>query len=538
MPLTHEQQNGLCLMSKKRLLEVNDLTIQFGPNKPVVDQVSFNIFPRETLALVGESGSGKSLSALSLLKLLPGAATITKGKIIFNHDNILDFSQEKLEGLRGGKISMIFQEPMTSLNPLHSILKQVQETLIIHRGMNEKDAKNRVIELLELVGLRNAEKRLSALPHELSGGERQRVMIAMALANEPDLLIADEPTTALDVTIQEQILDLLANLQKKMGMAILFITHDLNIVQRFADRVAVMSQGEIVEEGPTKDIFSHPKNAYTKKLINSLPSGSAPALPKNNPNVINSENITVTFPLQTPLFSKKRVLAAVDGISLNINKGETLGIVGESGSGKTTLAMAILRLQKSEGTIEFDNVAWSDLSRKDLRAKRKDMQVVFQDPYSSLNPRRSIFQIIKEGLDIHFNLTETETHTRVLEILNEVELDERFLHRYPHELSGGQRQRIAIARSLVLNPKLLILDEPTSALDMTVQKQIITLLRSLQEKLHLSYLFISHDLRVIKAMSHRIIVMKDGKIVEEGPVDQIYSSPQHAYTQKLLHAAK
>ena len=522
------------------LLAIRDLSVKFADVTAVKD-VSFTLDRGETMALVGESGSGKSVTALSILQLLPyPRASHPSGSIIFDGQEMVGAKERTLRKIRGNRISMIFQEPMTSLNPLHNIEKQVGEVLFLHKGLRGAKARARILELLELVGIPDPASRLKALPHELSGGQRQRVMIAMALANEPELLIADEPTTALDVTIQAQILELLKDLQSKLGMALLLITHDLQIVQKMAQTVCVMKDGEIVEAGQARALFDDPKHDYTKKLLSAVPSGEAPALPENATELLETSNIHVQFPIGRKgiLGRPDHYLHAVDQISLTLKQGETLGIVGESGSGKTTLAMAILRLLKSTGDIRFAGQDIRDFSGADLRKLRRDMQVVFQDPFGSLSPRMSIAQIVGEGLEIHApDLSQAEREARIAEALDEVDLPQNAMDRYPHEFSGGQRQRISIARALVLKPRFIVLDEPTSALDMSVQAQIVELLRDLQARHKMAYLFISHDLRVVRALSHRVMVMKNGKLVESGAAADVFDNPQQPYTKALLAAA-
>lgn len=530
-------------MAKEVLIDVKDLAIDFKTPNGVfeaVRDVSFEIEKGKTLALVGESGSGKSITALSILQLLPyPMASHPKGEIVIDDENVVGMSERRIRKIRGNKVGMIFQEPMTSLNPLHNIEKQISEPLFLHRGYSKKQAKERVLELLDLVGLPMLKTRLGAFPHELSGGQRQRVMIAMALANEPDILIADEPTTALDVTVQAQILDLLLDIQKKLGMAILLITHDFGVVKKMAHKVCVMKKGQIVEKGLTKTVFSKPKHDYTKMLLDSEPSGSPKAYNKKAPPILRGENVKVSFVKDKTFFGRaKNFVHAVNDISLDLKPGETLGIVGESGSGKTTLAMALLKLIGSEGRIKFEERELSNLSSKEMRALRSDFQVVFQDPYGSLSPRMTVAQIIAEGLTVHEpNLKKKERDARVVSIMEEVGLDPETRHRYPHEFSGGQRQRISIARAMILKPKVVLLDEPTSALDLSVQSQIVDLLRNLQKEYELSYLFISHDLKVVRAMSHNVMVMKDGKVVEQGTVKQIFDKPKTDYTKGLIKAA-
>ncbi len=530
-------------MGKETLLDVRNLSVSFGAGKDkllAVDRVSFSIRKGETVALVGESGSGKTVSALSILKLLPyPAASHPSGEIWFEGNDLLHKPDSEMQEIRGDRISMIFQEPMTSLNPLHSIEKQVGEVLKIHRGMDNAAARTRVLELLQKVGIRDPEKRLGAFPHQLSGGQRQRVMIAMALANEPDMLIADEPTTALDVTIQAQILELLQQLQHEMGMAMLLITHDLGIVRKMANRVYIMQGGKIVEEGQTEEIFTAPRDAYTQHLLAAEPKGMPPAANDTAPVVVETDDLKVWFPIKKGALRRTvDYVKAVDGLSLKLRAGQTLGVVGESGSGKTTLGLAILRLISSTGQIAYVGNRIDELTTRQMRPLRKDMQIVFQDPYGSLSPRLSVGQIIEEGLLIQNpELDYTERRTWVSAALKEVGLDPGVQDRYPHEFSGGQRQRIAIARAMVLKPKFIMLDEPTSALDMSVQAQIVDLLRDLQKKRDLAYLFISHDLKVIRALCNYVIVMRAGKVVEEGPAKEIFSNPKEEYTRTLMAAA-
>lgn len=530
-------------MSENTIIKIDSLSIDFnsgGQSTNAVDKVSFDIKAGETVALVGESGSGKTISALSIMKLLPyPMASHPSGEIIFNGIDILKMKEKEIRSIRGNEISMIFQEPMTSLNPLHTIEKQVNEVLLLHKGLTGTAARERTLELLEKVGIRDAEKRLADYPHQLSGGQRQRVMIAMALANEPKLLIADEPTTALDVTIQAQILELLQELQKELGMAILLITHDLGIVRKMAERVNVMCKGKIVEAGKTADIFDNPQHEYTIHLLNSEPKGNPQPEDASAPVVLETENLKVWFPIKRGLL-KKTVghVKAVNGISLKLKAGQTLGIVGESGSGKTTLGMALLRLISSEGPISYVGNRIDEYNSKMMRPLRKEMQVVFQDPYGSLSPRMSISQIIEEGLIIQSpDMPYKERRERVVKALEEVGLEASMQDRYPHEFSGGQRQRIAIARAIILEPKFIMLDEPTSALDMSVQAQIVDLLRDLQKKRNLAYLFISHDLKVVKALSNHVIVMRNGEIVEEAAAEEIFQNPKDDYTKALWDAA-
>ena len=525
------------------LLTVRDLAVSFGKNAhetQAVRGVSFEIQRGETLALVGESGSGKSVSALSILQLLPyPLAHHPSGSVQLAGEELLGASAQVLHRIRGNRIAMVFQEPMTSLNPLHNIARQVGEVLELHKGLSGKVLRSRILELLDLVGLAHAEERLTALPHELSGGQRQRVMIAMALANEPDLLIADEPTTALDVTIQAQILRLLKDLQARLGMAVLFITHDLAIVRKMADQVCVMKDGEIVERGTVTTLFSGPRHPYTRQLLAAEPGGAPPLPPEDAPQIIAGDDLRVWFPIKKGIIRRTvDHIKAVDGVSLRVREGQTLGIVGESGSGKTTLGLALLRLLTCRGPIRFRDKPIDGLSAKALRPLRREMQIVFQDPFGSLSPRLSVGQIVEEGLLVHGLEGEPEARrSRIGQALLEVGLEPDTQDRYPHEFSGGQRQRIAIARALVLKPRLLILDEPTSALDVSVQAQIVELLRQLQARYRLAYLFISHDLRVVRALAHELIVMKDGKVVEAGPAARIFSNPQAPYTRALLSAA-
>ena len=522
------------------LLDVKDLQVSFrqdGQLIPAVRGVSFAVNRGETVALVGESGSGKSVSALSTVSLLGDSAEVS-GSVTYDGQEMIGADDKLLHKVRGNDISFIFQEPMTSLNPLHTIEKQLAESLALHQGLQGAEARARVLSLLQQVGINDAESRMGAYPHQLSGGQRQRVMIAMALANKPDILIADEPTTALDVTIQAQILDLLKDLKDEMGMGLLFITHDLGIVRRIADRVFVMQKGLVVEEGPTGEIFDSPRHPYTQKLLSAEPTGSPEPVAEDAPEVLRTDNLKVWFPIQKGLLRRTvGHVKAVNDTSLSIRAGETLGIVGESGSGKTTAALAIMRLIGSEGEVTFRGEDLRKYSTRQLRRLRADMQIVFQDPFGSLSPRMTCFQIIAEGLAIHKVDKARDKRELVAEVMTEVGLDPTTMDRYPHEFSGGQRQRIAIARAMVLRPKLLVLDEPTSALDMTVQVQIVDLLRRLQVKYGLAYLFISHDLKVVRAMSHKVMVMKRGDVVEYGNVDALYDNPQTEYTRTLLQAA-
>ncbi|MCF1447286.1 ABC transporter ATP-binding protein [Agrobacterium vitis] len=525
------------------LLSVRDLSVAFHQGESqslAVDHVSFDIAPGEILALVGESGSGKSVSAASILKLLPyPAASHPSGQILFDGRDLLTLSEPALRAVRGNDITMIFQEPMTSLNPLHSIERQIGEILELHQSLTGDAARKRTLELLLQVGIREPEKRLSAFPHELSGGQRQRVMIAMALANRPKLLVADEPTTALDVTVQAQILELLAGLKREHGMSMLFITHDLGIVRKFADRVCVMTGGKIVESGPVDAIFANPQHAYTQKLLASEPRGVPPETDLAKPVVMEGQEIRVWFPIKAGFL--RRVVdnvKAVDGVDLTLRAGQTLGVVGESGSGKTTLGLALARLISSEGRIGFLGNNIDGYSFKQMRPLRDRLQVVFQDPFGALSPRMSVGDIIAEGLRVHERgLTAAERDRRVCWALEEVGLDITTRWRYPHEFSGGQRQRIAIARAMVLKPRFVMLDEPTSALDMTVQAQVVDLLRDLQSRHDLAYLFISHDLKVVKALANDIIVMRSGKVVEQGPAQEVFTAPKQDYTKALLAAA-
>jgi microcin C transport system ATP-binding protein len=525
------------------ILTVNDLSVAFempGGSVEAVRHVGFTLSKGETLALVGESGSGKSVTALSVLQLLPyPTASHPNGSIRYRDRELVGAKEGILRQVRGNNIAMIFQEPMTSLNPLHTVEKQISEALIIHKGMSRSQARPRVVELLDKVGIRDPESRLTAYPHELSGGQRQRVMIAMALANEPDILIADEPTTALDVTIQAQILKLLKDLQRETGMAMLFITHDLGIVRRIADRVCVMRNGEIVERGETAALFDAPQHDYTKALLAAQPSGRKTPASPDAPIVLQGDDVKVWFPIKKGLMRRTvDHIRAVDGIDLTVRQGETVGVVGESGSGKTTLAMALLRLISARGGISFEGRPIDDVEGRDLRALRRRMQIVFQDPYGSLSPRMSVGEIVAEGLEVHkIGASAAEREERVVEALREVGLDPDSRHRYPHEFSGGQRQRIAIARALILKPRFVVLDEPTSALDMSVQAQIVDLLRELQRRHELAYLFISHDLKVVRAMADSVIVMRDGKVVEAGPAESIFDNPKDPYTRALMAAA-
>jgi len=525
------------------LLSVQDLSVAFsqgGQSTLAVDRVSFDIGKGETLALVGESGSGKSVSALSILKLLPyPPASHPGGRVLFQGKDLLARGEKELRRVRGNKITMIFQEPMTSLNPLHTIEQQIVEVLSLHQGMRDAAARARTLELLNEVGIRDPEKRLGAYPHQLSGGQRQRVMIAMALANEPELLIADEPTTALDVTVQAQILELLAGLKKTKGMSMLFITHDLGIVRKVSDRVCVMTGGKIVESGPTQQIFDDPRHAYTRHLLAAEPKGKPPKADSSAETVLSGSDVKVWFPIRQGFFrTVVDHVKAVDGIDVTVRAGQTLGVVGESGSGKTTLGLALTRMISSSGRIDFNGRGIDELSFNQMRPLRREMQIVFQDPFGSLSPRMSVSEIVEEGLAIHEpSLKARERDGRVVETLKEVGLDPDTRFRYPHEFSGGQRQRIAIARAMVLKPRFVMLDEPTSALDMSVQAQVVDLLRDLQARHQLAYLFISHDLKVVRALANEVIVMRNGTIVEHGPAEQIFARPQTDYTKALISAA-
>ncbi|XYK78421.1 MAG: ABC transporter ATP-binding protein [Labrenzia sp.] len=530
-------------MTKDTLVSIQDLSVAFtqgGRETLAVDRISFDINKGETVALVGESGSGKSVSALSVLKLLPyPAASHPMGKIVKDGVDLLQANANEMRKVRGNEISMIFQEPMTSLNPLHTVERQISEILKVHRGMSDTKARERVLELMNQVGIRDPETRLGSYPHQLSGGQRQRVMIAMALANEPDLLIADEPTTALDVTVQAQILELLKDLQRQQGMAMLFITHDLGIVRKFADRVCVMTGGKIVEQGPVAEIFDNPQHDYTKHLLAAEPKGNPPETDKTKPIVVQADDLKVWFPIKRG-FLRRTVdhVKAVDGIDVTVREGQTLGIVGESGSGKTTLGLAILRMISSTGRIAFNGQNIQENSWKEMRPLRRDMQIVFQDPFGALSPRMSVADIVGEGLQVHFpGISSEERDRRVAGALEEVGLDASTRHRYPHEFSGGQRQRISIARAMVLEPKFVMLDEPTSALDMSVQAQVVDLLRDLQKAHGLAYLFISHDLKVVRALANEVVVMRQGKVVESGPAEKIFDAPETDYTKALMAAA-
>ena len=525
------------------LLEVKDLSVDFrveGGYSHAVKNVSFDLHSGETLALVGESGSGKSVTALSVLQLLPYAsASHPSGSILYRGQELLGADEATLHVARGNNISMIFQEPMTALTPLHVVERQVGEVLSLHKNMNPTQARERILELLHLVGIQEPEKRLNAYPHQLSGGQRQRVMIAMALANEPEILIADEPTTALDVTIQAQILVLLQELQAKLGMAMLLITHDLGVVRHMANRVAVMTAGEIVEQAATEDIFERPQHAYTKHLLSAQPGGKPASPPDDAATVMTAENLRVWFPIKAGVFRRTvDYVRAVDEITLEVREGHTVGVVGESGSGKTTLGLALLRLISSQGAINFHGQGIEGLNGKAMRPLRRQMQIVFQDPFSSLSPRMSIAQIIEEGLLVHGEGGNyDERRTLIARTLEEVGLEPSAMDRFPHEFSGGQRQRVAIARAMVLQPQFVVLDEPTSALDVSVQAQIVDLLRDLQQRHRLAYLFISHDLKVVRALADEVIVLRNGKVMEQGKAAQIFDDPQTAYTKALMAAA-
>ncbi len=530
-------------MTKPPLIDIQNLHVTFGSGTHevhAVRDVSLTIQAGETVALVGESGSGKSVTALSIPQLLPyPLARHPSGSVRLDGQELLGAGKDLLRDIRGGRISMIFQEPMTSLNPLHTIEKQITEALLLHKGIVGKAAQTRILELLNLVGIQDPEQRLDAFPHQLSGGQRQRVMIAMALANEPDLLIADEPTTALDVTIQAQILALLNDVQARLGMAMLLITHDLGIVRKMASRVYVMSEGEIVENAGVEVLFAQPQHPYTRRLLGAEPKGEPVTAPPDAPVVMKTENLKVWFPIKAGVLRRTvDYIKAVDGITVNVREGHTVGVVGESGSGKTTLGLALLRLEKSDGPIEFNRREIQALRSRTLRPLRREMQVVFQDPFGSLSPRMSIGQIIEEGLKVHrLGGTPRERDAMIIQALEEVGLDPHSRNRYPHEFSGGQRQRIAIARAMVLKPRFVVLDEPTSALDMSVQAQIVDLLRDLQTRHKLAYLFISHDLKVVRALSDEVIVMRDGQVVEHGAAENIFQNPREAYTRALMSAA-
>jgi len=528
-------------VSDSPLLEVRNLNVRFrqgGMELPAVDGVSFKLARGRTLGLVGESGSGKSVTALSVVRLLSRAAVV-EGEVLFKGEEISSCSESRLRDIRGAGITMVFQEPMTSLNPLHTIERQIGEILELHGARGNEKIRARIVELLQEVGIPNPGERLAAFPHQLSGGQRQRVMIAMALANRPDLFIADEPTTALDVTVQAQILELLKRLQSRHHMAMLFITHDLGIVRKIADDVAVMQKGRIVETGPVAEIFASPRHPYTKALIAAEPKGTAPAIDLAAKTILEAKDVRVWFPIKRGFFRRTvGYVKAVDGVSISVREGETVGIVGESGSGKTTLGLALLRLIRSKGAIVYLGRRIDGLNFKAIRPLRRDMQIVFQDPYGSLSPRLPIVEIVAEGLRVHqMGLTTERRREVVAAALKDTGLDPEAMDRFPHEFSGGQRQRIAVARAIVLEPKFIVLDEPTSALDMSVQAQIVDLLRDLQKRRRLAYMFISHDLKVVRALASEIIVMRDGKVVESGPARELLAKPQSAYTRALFAAA-
>ena len=526
-----------------KLLSVKNLDVHFktpGGIFEAVKDVSFDLEKGNSLALVGESGSGKSVTAKSIMQLLPyPLASHPKGSIQFQGKELIGASNRTLKTVRGDRIGMIFQEPLSALNPLHNIEKQIGEVLELHKGLTGSAKRDRIVDLMEKVGLQNLTGRLRAYPHELSGGQRQRVMIAMALANDPDLLIADEPTTALDVTVQAQILELLNDLQEEIGMSLLLISHDLHVVEKMVDDVCVMKQGSLVEAAPVKTLFAKPQHAYTQKLLSAQPSGEAVKVTDTAPVILEANSLKVYFPLKKNFFGKTTShVKAVDDISFSIKKGQTLGVVGESGSGKSTLGFACLNLVQSTGHVQFNGETISGLSSKDFRPYRSEMQIVFQDPFGSLSPRMSIGQIVGEGLGIHnSHLSLEDQDDLIVDALKSVHLDPSTRHRYPHEFSGGQRQRVSIARALILKPQLIIMDEPTSALDMSVQSEVVDLLRELQAQHTLTYMFISHDLRVVRALSHDIIVMKQGKVVERGATKQIFDNPKETYTKNLMAAA-
>ncbi len=525
------------------LIKIQNLSVHFQTPESVIEAVrgiSFDIHKGQNIALVGESGSGKSVTALSLLRLHDEArAKYSSGEIIFGDVDLLKCDENKIRSIRGRDIAMIFQEPMTSLNPVYPVGVQLIEPLVLHQKLSKIDAKKRAVELLDRVGLPDPSRLIEGFPHMMSGGQRQRVMIAMALACNPKLLIADEPTTALDVTIQQQILELLGDLQKEFNMSVLMITHDLNLVRHYSEYVCVMKDGEIVEQSETKSLFNNPQHEYTKRLLGSEPQRITNDVEDTKKFILDAKDIRVYFPITKGFFKRKvDEVKAVDQVDLQLGSGETLGIVGESGSGKTTLGMSLLRLEKSTGSIVFDNKLIHEMDESQIRPLRKEFQVVFQDPFSSLSPRMTVEQIIGEGLKLHFpELNKQQVRDRIINVLEEVGLDEAVLWRYPHEFSGGQRQRIAIARVVILEPKLILLDEPTSALDVSVQKQVLELLVNLQKKHGMSYLFISHDLKVIRAISHRVMVMKQGQIVEQGETEAVFAQPKETYTKELLHAA-
>jgi len=530
-------------MNERPILDVRDLRMSFGSGDrriDAVDGVSFDLKLGETLALVGESGSGKSVTALSLLRLVPSPpAVYGGGEVLFHGEDIMKMSDANLRAVRGDRIAVVFQEPMSSLNPLHTVEKQIAEILVVHKKLDPAACRKRVLELLEHVGIPDAEHRLTAYPHELSGGQRQRVMIAMALANEPEIMIADEPTTALDVTVQAQILELLKQLQQETGMALLLITHDLGVVRKVADRVCVMTEGRIVERGNAADVFAAPQHEYTKRLIDAEPKGEPSPPVDGDREVLGADDLKVWFPIRKGVFRRTAgYVRAVDGVTVSVREGHTVGVVGESGSGKSTLAMGLIRMQESRGVIRFDGQEIQNMRWRDMRPLRREIQVVYQDPFSSLSPRMSVGQIIEEGLIIHDLVRDPAERRRMIgDILDEVGLEPEFQDRYPHEFSGGQRQRISIARAMIMKPRFVILDEPTSALDMSVQAQIVGLLRELQEHHDLAYLFISHDLKVVRALADDLIVMRQGKVVEQGPAAEIFANPQQDYTKALMDAA-
>ncbi|HHX8508251.1 TPA: ABC transporter ATP-binding protein [Vibrio diabolicus] len=530
-------------MSSKTILSVNNLSVSFTTNDGIVDavkNVSFDLKAGETLSIVGESGSGKSVSTNALMKLLPDNAILhTNSSIMFEGSSILDKTEREMQSVRGDRIGMIFQEPMTSLNPYMRVGIQVAEAIMCHRPVDRRKAKARVLELFELVHMPEPEKAYSKYPHEFSGGQLQRIMIAMALINEPDILIADEPTTALDVTVQAEVLHLIKEIQAQMGMAILFITHDLGVVKHFADRVIVMCKGEVVEEGETQTLFEDPKHEYTRMLINSIPKGSKDPISESATQLLKADDIRVKFLIKSHFIaSKNEYFEAVKGISLELKQGETLGIVGESGSGKSTLGRALIGLLPSTGKIEYKGQDMALLTNKERFELKKDVQMVFQDPYGSLSPRMTIGEIITEGLTAHQpTLSKKERMQKARDVLREVRLDPASINRYPHEFSGGQRQRVAIARALILEPSFILLDEPTSALDRSVQLTVIDLLKDLQKKHNIGYLFISHDLSVVKALSDRVLVMQKGEVMEQGTAENIFQNPKNDYTKKLIDAS-
>lgn len=529
---------------QNKLLRVKDLAVTFELDIEVVEAVrgvNFELDKGETLALVGESGSGKSVTAMSLVKLLPDNITRygNNSEVIFAGENLLKANETRLRSIRGNSIGMIFQEPMTSLNPYIKIRKQIREALRAHRDISVAESEAKVIELLKLVGIDKAEERMNSYPHEFSGGQLQRLMIAMALINEPDILIADEPTTALDVTIQAEILDLIADLQKKLGMAVIFITHDLGLAEHYADKVCVMRYGEIIETGAIKEVFLNPAHPYTKELLNSTPKGMKQPVAEDAPLLMEADNIKVNFPIKFSIFGKPlEFFDAVKDISFSIKQGQTLGVVGESGSGKSTLGKAVLQMLRHSGKVDFEGKKLGKLNRKDFNKLKANMQIVFQDPFGSLSPRFTIGEIISEGLSVHYpHLTKKQKADRVTKVLEEVAMDVNCINRYPHEFSGGQRQRIAIARAVILEPKFILLDEPTSALDRSIQVKVVELLRDLQKKYNMSYMFISHDLSVVRAMSDNVLVMKEGEVVERGTAEQIFHNPQTDYCKTLINAA-